>query len=385
MQPPPQPLASPIRSLRKMTRNCFSSRRLIHHRCKSPRQIRTRAVPWWRDGAYWLLAPPAVPGNLLDGYTSEGRTKFTSDSYAAFGEATWHATDRLDATLGVRYTYEDKSGTFASVVYGGPPGLSQTLINRQLSILRPQAYDASVSEGNFSGRANISYKVTQDVMVYGIYAQGYKSGGINMSGLPLNASNLPALNTAVIKPEKNTTIEAGVKTELLDHRLILNADAFLTTVRNFQTNIVDSAPGALRGYLSNAEKARVQGIELDSTFIVSENLSGNLSAAFMDGKYVSYNNGSCPLELIATSTTVCDLSGRPLSALPKWTLSAGGEYVRDANFAGLNGNFFVNVEGNLRTKVFGDSSDSKYTVIDGYGVVNLALGFRQEGPWEVFL
>jgi len=338
-----------------------------------------------RDGAYWLLVPPAMPSNLLDGYTSEGHTKFKSDSYAAFGEATWHATDRLDATLGVRYTYEDKSGTFASAVSGGPSGLSQTLINRQLSILRPQAYDASVSEGNFSGRANISYKVTQDVMVYGIYAQGYKSGGINMSGLPLNASNLPALNTAVIKPEKNTTIEAGVKTELLDHRLILNADAFLTTVRNFQTNIVDSAPGALRGYLSNAEKARVQGIELDSTFVVSENLSGYLSAAFMDGKYVSYKNGSCPLELIATSTTVCDLSGRPLSALPKWTFSAGGEYVHDAGFAGLNGNFFVNVEGNLRTKVFGDSSDSKHTVIDGYGVVNLALGFRQQGPWEVFV
>ena len=42
--------------------------------------------------------------------------------------------------------------------------------------------------------------------------KGSKSGGINMSGLPLNASNQPALNTAVIKPENNTTVELGVKT-----------------------------------------------------------------------------------------------------------------------------------------------------------------------------
>jgi iron complex outermembrane recepter protein len=141
----------------------------------------------------------------------------------------------------------------------------------------------------------------------------------------------------------------------------------------------------LRGYLANIDKVRVQGFELDSTFVVSENFSGYLSSAFTDGKYVSYKNGPCPLELIATSTTVCDLSGKPLSALPKWVVSVGGEYVHDASFVGLAGQFFANVEANWRTKTFGDSSDSKYTVIDGYGIVNLSLGLRQQGPWEIFV
>ena len=339
-----------------------------------------------RDGAYWLLGPPpGVPSNLLDGYTTEGHTKFDSKSYAAFGEADWHVTNDLTASLGVRYTYEDKDGTFASLVFGGPTGLSQALISRQLTILRPQSYVATVSEGNVSGRADVSYKIAENIMAYGIYSEGYKSGGINMSGLPLNPSNLPALNTAVVKPEKNNTVEFGVKNELFNDRLILNADVFQTTVHNFQTNIVDTGPGALRGYLANIDRVRVQGFELDSTFVASENFSGYLSSAFMDGKYVSYKNGPCPLELINTSTTVCDLSGKPLSALPKWVVSAGGEYVHDAHFIGLAGQFFANAEANWRTKTFGDSSDSKYTVIDGYGIVNMSVGLRQQGPWEIFI
>jgi iron complex outermembrane receptor protein len=73
-----------------------------------------------------------------------------------------------------------------------------------------------------------------------------------MSGLPLTAANQPALATAVIRPEKNTTFEAGLKSQLLSNTLRLNADVFQTDVRNFQTNIVDSSPGALRGYLADS-------------------------------------------------------------------------------------------------------------------------------------
>jgi iron complex outermembrane receptor protein len=337
------------------------------------------------DGAHWLLGPPAVPGNLLDGYTSEGQTKFTTNSYAAFGEATWHTTQRLDLSFGARYTAEEKDGTFNSFVYGGPAGLSQTLINRQLSILRPQSYAASVSDGSWSGRATASYRITDDVMIYGNYARGYKSGGINMSGLPLNASNLPALATAVVRPERNDTGEIGVKTMLFDNRLLLNLDGFLTNVHDFQANIVDTAPGALRGYLANIEKVQVKGIELDSRLVLDDHFSAHLSGTYADGRYVSYTNGPCPLELIATSTKVCDLSGKPLSALPRWVVSTGGEYRYDLNPFGWDGEAYAIVETVYRSKTFGDSSISRYTVIDGYGLVNLAIGYRSFATWEAFL
>jgi iron complex outermembrane receptor protein len=129
---------------------------------------------------------------------------------------------------------------------------------------------------------------------------------------------------------------------------------------------------------------RVQGIELDSLFTLSENLSGHFSATWTDGKYVSYTDGPCPIERIGMATTVCDLSGRPLTALPKWALSGGGEYVHDAGFLGLDGQVYLGVEASYRSKTSGDPSASQYTVIDGYTIVNLAVGFRQAGPWEVF-
>jgi iron complex outermembrane receptor protein len=336
--------------------------------------------------AYWLLGPsPAIPGNLLDGYVTDGRTRFESNSYAAFGEASWHVTDNVDVTGGLRYTVENKSGRFDSTVSGGLATTDTALINSKLSILRPQSYAASDSDSSPAGRVNVAYRPTDHVIAYLSYARGSKSGGINMSGLPLNATNQPALATAVIRPEKNTTLEIGVKSRLLGQRLLLNFDVYDTTVRDFQSNVVDTGPGALRGYLANVDKVRVHGAELDAGLRLTERWSGHWSFSWTDGKYASYLNGPCPLELIGNATTVCDLSGKRLSALPRWAVSAGCEYTRPANIGRVTGAAYLHVELTSRSKTFGDPSDSKYTVIEGYRLVNASVGFRQSGPWEIAL
>jgi outer membrane receptor protein involved in Fe transport len=290
---------------------------------------------------YWLLGPtPTYPSNLLNGYLTDGHTRFHSDSYAAFGEAVWHATSKLAVTAGARYTVENKDGRYDSTVSGGLATTSTTLNNAKLSILRPQSYAATVNDGAASGRVNLSYAFNEQVMPYITYTRGSKSGGINMSGLPLNAANLPALATAVVKPEKNTTTELGVKTRLFERHLLLNVDVYDTTVRDFQTNVVDTGPGALRGYLANIDKVRVRGLEADATFHLASHLTGYVSSAITDTKYVSYKNGPCPLEFIGSATTVCDLSGKPLSATPHTVVSAGGEYVMPTHVGALAGEAF---------------------------------------------
>ena len=227
-----------------------------------------------------------------------------------------------------------------------------------------------------------SYDVTDGVMAYASYADTSKSGGLNMSGLPLNAANLPALATVVIRPEKNTTYELGLKSKLLGNRVIVNADTYVTTVKDFQTNVVDTGPGALRGYLANIPKVQVKGAELDGQVIVTDSLSAHLSAAWTDGTYISYANGPCPLELIASSTTVCNLSGKALSSLPRWVWSAGGEFHRPVTLDSLSGEGYAHLESTLRTRSFGDPSDSAYTVIGGYGLTNVSVGFRAQKGWE---
>ncbi|MBS0362749.1 MAG: TonB-dependent receptor [Proteobacteria bacterium] len=332
---------------------------------------------------YWLLGPaPQFPANLLNGYTTDGHTRFHSDSEALFGEATWRVTERLNVTGGLRYTWEGKDGQYNAFVFGGLP-VTGSLLNSQLSILRPQAYSAKVQSGSLSGRANVAYNLTDTVMAYASYANASKSGGINMSGLPLDAANNPALATAVVKPEHNVDYEAGVKSQLFDKRLTLNADVFRTSVKDFQTNVVDTGPGALRGYLANIDKVRVQGVEVDAAFAITSDLSGRFGMSRTDGKYVSYRNGPCPLELIGNSTAVCDLSGRRLSNLPKWVWTASLDYRHDLALGALSGQAYGNVEFSARTRIFGDPTDSRYTVIDGYRIVNAILGFRADKTWDV--
>jgi iron complex outermembrane receptor protein len=250
-----------------------------------------------------------------------------------------------------------------------------------LSILRPQSYVASVSDDSLTGRLNLSYQLNDNVMFYSGYSRGSKSGGINMSGLPLNASNLPALDTAVIRPEKNTTYELGVKTELFNRHATLNADIYYTTVKDFQANVVDTGPGALRGYLANIPLVKDRGVELDSDIVFNDHLSAHVSTSWIDGQFVSYAAGPCPLERIGTATTVCNQSGRPLSGLPKWAWNLGGEYRQPTPA----GEAYVHAEAVYRGNMYGDPTDSQYTLLQGYTLVNMSLGLRATRTWEAFL
>ncbi|RZF59127.1 TonB-dependent receptor [Sphingomonas populi] len=333
---------------------------------------------------YWLLGGPsaALPANLLDGYGSDGRTDFQSNSYAAFGEANWRPLAGLTLTGGLRYTYETKTGSYTTFTFGGPSGLTQGQINSQLSILRGQVYSAKVDDGSLTGRANVAYDFTPGVLGYASFARGAKSGGINMSGLPLDNANQPALSKAVVRPETNTAYEIGLKTRLFDHRLIFNIDGFYTRVTDFQANVTDTgAAAALRTYLANIPVVTVKGFEADAVATPIPALSLRGSVAYADGEYTAYPNAPCPIEAIGSGTSVCNLSGKPLSSLPKWTVSAGGDYTLPV--PALHGAFILHADSVSRTSQYGDPTDSAYTRIEGYTLVNASLGYRNSAGWEI--
>jgi iron complex outermembrane receptor protein len=242
-----------------------------------------------------------------------------------------------------------------------------------------------VDDDSGSGRVVASYRFPGNILTYLSYAHGEKSGGINMSGLPLTAANQPALATAVVRPERNTTTELGVKMQLAKGRVQLNADIYDTDVRDFQANVVDTGPGALRGYLANIEAVSVKGAEIDSSFRIGQHFTTYASLAYADGVYDSYRNGPCPIEAIGSTTTVCDLSGKPLSALPRWTRSAGTEFTHELTSGGRAREGYVRADIVSRTGVYGDPSDSQYTRIDGYSLVNASIGVRHAGAWEMSL
>ncbi|WAC61047.1 TonB-dependent receptor [Brevundimonas sp. SL130] len=333
------------------------------------------------DATYWLLSP-SLPDALLDGYTVFNDSRIETDSYAVFGQLTWNITDRLHLTPGLRYTYEEKSGTYAATTTGGLATTDATLISRRLGIARPQAYDAEISDDDLSGQAALSYDVSDDVLVYGSAARGYKSAGINMAGIPTLPNGQPSLTNAVVKPEVVTTYELGLKTQGFDRRVTANLAAYRTDVDDYQANVVDSGPGALRGYLANAEKVVIQGIELDAVARPNEHLDLYANVAWTDAKYDSFANGPCPLEQIGTSTVACDLSGKDLPGVSPWAASAGGEVHGNGGFLGLPGQFYGGADASFRSTYNSDASVSRYTEIEGYTIVNLRAGFRADNGWE---
>ena len=336
------------------------------------------------DAAYWLLPATNSPSALLDGYTVFNNSSIDTTSYAAFGQLDWKVTDRLRVTPGLRYTDESKDGAFAQTTTGGLVTADTTLLNRRLSIARPQAFAAKTHDGSWSGQLALAYDLTDDIHAYGTYSRGFKSGGINMTALPLTAANTPSLAAAVIRPERVSTYEAGLKSQLFERLLTANFAAFATDVTDFQANVVDSGPGALRGYLANVRRVTIRGAELDATTRAIGGFTGYANLAWTDAKYDDFKNGPCPLERIGTSTSACDLSGKALPGVSRWAGAAGVEYRRGVTLGHLSGDVFAGVDASYRSAYFADTADSIYTRIKAYDIVNLRAGFKSATGWEAF-
>jgi len=325
-----------------------------------------------------------VPADLLDGYGQDGRTDFHTISYAAFGEVNWRIVRDVTLTGGVRYTQETKDGSYRTTVSGGPATTNAALLSARLGVLRPQSYQAHDNDGSLSGRGNIAWQATSGTLIYASYARGFKSGGINMSGLPLDNNNLPVLATAVVRPERNETTEIGLKNTLFGRRLLLNIDGFYTKVRNFQATVVENSQTRtvqLRGYLSNIPEVTVKGIEVDATALLLPGLSARASLAYSDGRYTRYPAGPCPLEVQTAATTQCSLTGRRLASLPRTALTEGLDYVRRIG----GGDVLIHVDTASRSGFNGDPSLSRFTEIRGYNLTNANLGYRLSNGIELIV
>ncbi|WBO23764.1 TonB-dependent receptor [Sphingomonas abietis] len=348
----------------------------------------------------WLLNPTSANAKnpaVLDGLRSTNTIGLNNTSLAAFGQATWHVTDRLRVQPGLRLNYDKKSGSYVAVVTTGTG--STTLNSDQRGVLAPQSYQASFSKWNVSGDITLSYDLADDALAYATYSRGFKSGGINLSGLPLDANNQPILASATVKPEDVRNYEVGVKTQWFHHAVTLNLSAFWTDVINYQATVTNGQLGVLRGYLANAGKVRTRGIEADFSARPSDRINLYANGAYTDAKYIHFADAPCPPELSGGTTgavpspagtpggvspATCDISGQRLPGVSKWSASFGAEYSLPASIGGEVGRLYAGVDGNYRSTFSSNPSPSAYTNIAGYALVNFRAGFRFGKGWDVF-
>jgi len=213
------------------------------------------------------------------------------------------------------------------------------------------------------------------------YATGFKSIGLNLGGVPTDVAGNPIVSAATVKPEAVRNIEFGLKTRPLSN-LVANLAVFQTGIRDFQTQVVNAQVGVLRGYLANARKVRVRGVELDSNARITDNLSVYTALAFTDGRYISFADAPPPLEDTG-GPQMKDVSGTVLPGISKWAGATGGEYARPQVLFGRVGEFFGGVDLSFRSSFSSSPSFSRYLVADGYALLNSRFGYRSASGWSI--
>jgi iron complex outermembrane receptor protein len=337
------------------------------------------------QAARFLLAPsPASEtSGLLDGYGQNIRFNFDNVSTAAFGQLEWDITSRWRLIPGLRYNYDDKSIDYDQQVYGGLQTTDPALIALQRSILAPLQYTTGVGDSNVSGQMTVAYKAGEQTNFYGTFATGFKSVGLNLGGVPSDAAGQPILSAATVRPESVRHFEVGVKSRPFA-RTTANLTIFDTSIKDFQTQVVNSQVGVLRGYLANAEKVRVRGIEFDGTARFGYGFNLYASAAFTDGRYAAFRDAPPALEDTG-GPQVKDVSGSILPGISKWAVSYGGEHTKPTSLVGVTGEFFTRLDASFRSRFSSSPSASRYMMVDSYTLLNARVGFRSVDGWTVSL
>ncbi|MGF7214388.1 iron complex outermembrane receptor protein [Spirosoma lacussanchae] len=314
-----------------------------------------------------------TPG-LLDGFGIRTTSRLKSFGAAVFGQVDWAITDRLHLLPGLRYNYDEKQVDFSRQTYGGLQTTDPALIALKNAVYTNQAFTANVDESNLSGQLTLSYKVSSRINSFATYSNSYKPVGVNLGGLP-TASGRVLTELARIKPEYVSHFEVGVKTRPTPLST-LNVVFHNTDIKDFQTQVQTAEVGVNRGYLANAERVRVVGVEVDGNIRVSNGLSFYGAVAYTDGKYVSFKNAPVPLEETGGESAFKDISGGDLPGISKWAGSLGGEISGGGNLLSQSGRFFLALDSYYRSSFSSSPSPSKYLNIEGYTLLNARVGFR---------
>lgn len=295
------------------------------------------------------------------GITTKTSYVQNTQTVSEFGQADYALTDRLKVIGGLRQENEDrKLENFTTSISGG----ASTLAN----------YSTGYSK--VSGKVGAEYRVVDPALLYGTISRGVKSGGFTTYNSPS-----PTAEATPFGPEKALTYETGVKTDLLDKTLRINAATFYTDYRDQQVQsvFVDPVYGAI-GHIVNAPKSHIYGgeLEVEANPIKSVKISQGLGYA--RGQYDEYSAVSSWAQNAGVwSATTSNLKGRDLGN-PKTTYHGSLSYTWKDDLLQITPEFDYSFRGK-QTSPLGGLYD-----IDQYWLFNAGVTFAPvDGPWSVTL
>jgi len=317
--------------------------------------------------------------NLFEGYGIYTNASIKSKSAAVFASIDWQIVEHLHVLPGVRLNYDEKVVDYNRVARGGLETTDPALLALKNGVYSSQDYKADADETNFTYLFTLAYKPSRRINAFATYSTSFKPVGVNVAGLP-TVNGEAATDLAVIKPEDTKHYELGIKSTPINN-LTLNATFHSSDIKDYQTNVQSPELGVNRGYIANAEKVNVKGVEMDANFRANQYFSFYGAAAYTDAKYVRFTNAPLPLEETGKTengvqVAFKDISGGALPGVSKWAGSLGGEFATAAKSIGKDTKWFVALDGSFRSSFSSSPSPSAYLNIDGYTVVNARAGVK---------
>lgn len=336
-----------------------------------------------------------------DSYDQDAR------SMALFTNNTFHATDKLDFTLGLRYTHDKKDLTSVYTNPNGGTGCASTLADPSARVgsalaaripgfaSLPAATQAALigavtptivgymclpwsnalhdgrvteqssTEKEWSGTLKAAYRWNEQVMAYVSAARGYKAGGFNLDRV--QSSNGLSSGTTGIYPVDDTSFpgefvdsyELGAKTTWREGNLLLNGTLFYQEYTDFQLNSFLGTSYVVR----SIPKVFSHGVEAEILWQTGfKGLMVQGGVTYADTRYGNHALPDADLAL---------LPGSRISFAPLWSASASITYEWDFG-RDLLGRFNISSKYLSEHNTGSDLDPQK--IQDAYALVNARLG-----------
>lgn len=199
-------------------------------------------------------------------FTTTDISRGTNMGYAFFGQATYSLTDKLNFTAGIRYDYENRKLSQYSDYQKDPNPLTLSVPN--------QDYDTTFHA--VTPKFVLSYKLRDNMLLYGSYARGFRAGGLN--------TNAPTPAQVPYQPEHSDNYEIGWKNMLLDNKLKLNLTAFYLEQHNQQ---ISTSHDGVNQLILNVGEMHNKGAELEVTALPVKGLQIDWNASYSYARYTS--------------------------------------------------------------------------------------------------
>lgn len=317
-----------------------------------------------------------------------------SENDALFFQGKWNLRDDLRLTVGGRYTREDKSGfrrmniydyntlqpvtngVAARVWFGAFKIYTEQLKGLTLApgvVGLGHDLSGSRQENQFTPMVNLEWDYNDQTMLYATASSGYKAGGFD------GRANNPF--SFEFEEENARAYEIGSKNVLFNRALEFNIAYFFTDYRDLQVSQFDGTFGFNVG---NAEKAKVQGIEIDGRWAINDAFTLNYSYSWLDFEFTDFKDGNCynrqvPNGLTVNGVRMCDYTGRDGQYTPENSASLALDY-HHALFGDvmLVGSLMFNYRDSQKIH---DNHDPNM-IIESVGRTDLRLGLEAE-RWHI--